>query len=37
MLVWIDLGSSQFLPMSQLPQKMMFGSKVVKNDTKIII
>ena len=31
------LGSSQFLIMPQLPQKMMHASKVVKNDLKIII
>ena len=31
------LGSTQFLLLPQLSQKMMFASKVVKNDSKIII
>ena len=31
------LGSSQFLLLPQLPQKMMLASKVVKIDSKIII
>ena len=31
------LGSSQFLLLPQLPQKMRFASKVVKIDSKIII
>ena len=30
-------GSSKFLPLPQLPQKMMIASKVVKNDPKIMI
>ena len=31
------LGSSQFLLLSQLPQKTMLASKVVKNNSKIVI
>ena len=31
------LGSSQFLLLPKLPQKMMIASKVVKSDSKIII
>ena len=33
----LDLGSSQYLLLSQLPQKMILPSKVVKSDSKIII
>jgi len=31
------LGSSQFSLLPQLPQKTMLASKVVKNDSKIVI
>ena len=31
------LGSSQFTLLSEMPQKMMPTSKVVKNDSKVII
>ena len=31
------LGSSQFLPLPQLHQKTMLASKVVKNNSKIVI
>ena len=33
----LDLGSSQFFLLPQLPQKMTLASKVVKNDSRIII
>ena len=32
----LDLGSKNFLLLSQLPQKMMLASKGVKSDLKII-
>ena len=33
----LALGSSEFLLLPQLPQKMTLASKVVKNDSKIVI